>query len=536
MDPTPIAASPPAMITLAAMADEPALDGNKLLVDAPPRTDSPQGTASGYTSSEADSTDAPSAVASDMKGKTLRELIAPRFWSTVVLAALAASAPLVMSTTVIIVALHRLFFRTSAVPWNGKTAIISGGKMTKAFIVAKALKKQGCRVVLVETSKYWMVASRFSNAVDRFVTVPIPEKHPEAHLAAVAKLAEEEKADLYVPVTSPVASQYESRLHEVLPPRCFCWSLPSDQCCMLDDKVVFCNSAAELGLSVPASHRICSHDDVRAFNEKLHAERAAHPQGKHEKFIFKNLQYDSMHRLDLFTLPCAPAKLDAYLADIFIDEANPWTVQTFITGNEYCGGGVFKDGKILAFADNEASISCFNYEPARLPKIRAWLETYVSARKLSGIACFDFIVEADGTPYAIECNPRASSNLATFYNSPGLGAVLCNPHEPPYENAVEPLPSVVETYWLFSEAMGAVKAIRQAGVAKAPYVAAQRAAALLSTVLLKKDAYFTYDDPLPFLALLYVHIPVLLLRNLVTGNKWAKIDPCIGKMTEENGD
>ena len=27
-----------------------------------------------------------------------------------------------------------------------------------------------------------------------------------------------------------------------------------------------------------------------------------------------------------------------------------------------------------------------------------------------------------------------------------------------------------------------------------------------------------------------------LARNVRTGNKWAKIDPCIGKMTEENGD
>lgn len=466
----------------------------------------------------------------------MRELIEPRFWSLVVLGAIALSAPLVISCTAIVVAFHRVFFRSKDIPWNGKTAIVSGGKMTKAFAFVKQLKAQGCRVVLVETSKYWMVASRFSNDVDRFVTVPIPEKEPEAHRAAIAKLAEEEKADLYVPVTSPVASQYEARLHDVLPSHCFCWSLPYDQCCMLDDKVAFCNASAEIGLSVPASHRICSHDDVRAFNEKLHTERAADPQGKHQKFIFKNLQYDSMHRLDLFTLPCAPETLDAYISDITIDEANAWTVQTFITGDEYCGGGVFKDGKFLVFTDNLASISCFNYKAARLPRIRQWLETFVSAYKLSGIACFDFIVDADGTPWAIECNPRASSNLTCFHETPAMGAVLCNPFEPPYHRVVEPLPSSVETYWLFSEAMYAVQAIRAAGLVKLPYVAAQRAAMLISTLFHKKDAYFEYDDPMPFLALLYVHIPVLLMRNLKTGNKWAKIDPCIGKLTEENGD
>ena len=82
-----------------------------------------------------------------------------------------------------------------------------------------------CRVVLLETSKYWMVASRFSNCVDRFATVPVPEKDPDAFLEAVRALAVEEKADLFVPVTSPVASQYEAHVASVLPAGCRSWSL-----------------------------------------------------------------------------------------------------------------------------------------------------------------------------------------------------------------------------------------------------------------------------------------------------------------------
>merc|ERR1711865_995958 len=50
----------------------------------------------------------------------------------------------------------------------------------------------------------------------------------------------------------------------------------------------------------------------------------AEPDAKHPRYIFKNLQYDSMHRLDLFTLPCKEGKLLAF--------TNPWTVQTFIVG------------------------------------------------------------------------------------------------------------------------------------------------------------------------------------------------------------
>lgn len=489
--------------------------------------------------------------------KTLMQMIEPRFWSVVVLASLAAFAPMLITGTVAVTALYRLFgARAEKVPWNGKTAIVTGGKvrssldippmphvpsshpprlsrpcaqMTKSFVIIKQLKAQGCRVVLCETKKYWMVASRFSNCIDRFVTVPVPEKDTEGFLSAMVNLAEEEKADVFVPVTSPVASQYEARLNSVLPKRVQSWSLTYEDCEDLDDKVAFCNSAAEMGLSVPRTHRVVNNAEVRAFNEKLQAQLDAAPAGtKQPRFILKNLQYDSMHRLDLFTLPCAPAKLDAYLADITIDEANPWTVQTFIVGDEFSTCAVVKEGRLLTFSDNAASISCFNYLPERNPRLREWVTTFCAERRVSGIVCIDFIVDKDdGTPYAIECNPRFSSNIASFYNNPAFGAVLCAPDA--FSSAVEPLPSAVETYWLFSEIWAAV-----AGKGEASYPA--RALTLLHTLLHKKDAYFDASDPLPFLAHFCVHLPTLLVRNLYNGNKWAKIDPCIGKMTEENGD
>jgi hypothetical protein len=203
-------------------------------------------------------------------------------------------------------------------------------------------------------------------------------------------------------------------------------------------------------------------------------------------------------------------------------------VQTFVVGDEYSTCGLVKDGKLLVFTDNVASISCFNYLPARNHKLRQWVETFCAARRLSGIVCIDFIVDSDGTPYAIECNPRASSNLTNFYNNPALGSVLVNPDTS--TGTVQPLPSAVETCWAFSEAW--------ATVAKAPSLLSlpRRLLGLLHSLTFKKDAYFDAADPLPFLALNFIHIPTLLVRNLFTGNRWAKIDPCIGKLTEENGD
>ena len=103
--------------------------------------------------------------------------------------------------------------------------------------------------------------------------------------------------------------------------------------------------------------------------------------------------------------------------------------------------------------------------------------------------------------------------------------MLANPESCLFDKTVEPLPDVVETYWLFAEVWAALSKPSLASFS-----------AVYDAIFHKKDAYYDPRDPLPSLALLYVHLPTLLARNIYKGNNWAKIDPCIGKMTEENGD
>ena len=50
------------------------------------------------------------------------------------------------------------------------------------------------------------------------------------------------------------------------------------------------------------------------------------------------------------------------------------------------------------------------------------------------------------------------------------------------------------------------------------------------------DAVFDWSDPLPFLVLHHVQIPLLLWRSLLQGKDWVKIDFNIGKLVEPAGD
>jgi len=452
--------------------------------------------------------------------------LSSRLSSLAVLIAAAVCFPFVLTITLALSLFYRLTSTKSPPPASiGKTCIVTGGKMTKALHTARMLKRAGCRVVMVETHKYYMVASRFSAAVDRFVTVPVPEQAPEEYLKAIKVLAYEEDADVFVPVCSPVASVYEAQVARVLPPHCISLSLPEAMTAALDDKVVFAEMARVAGVSAPDTQRMCSKEAVHAFNNEL---RAKGPAAR--TYILKNLSYDSMRRLDLFTLPCEPTKLAAYMADLTITADLPWGVQEFITGVEYSTCAVVHEGALTLYTDNVASISCFNYQYKGDARLRAWVADFCKYHRISGIVCIDFIIdESNQVPYAIECNPRMSSNITNFHDSPTAARAFLEAPALAAKGHVEtPQPSAGETCWMAVEMYYALT--------KPGYTLAQRAAKIIDTLFYKKDAYFTPGDVLPFLALHFVHIPTLLARNIRRGNRWAKIDMCIGKLTEEDGD
>ena len=46
--------------------------------------------------------------------------------------------------------------------------------------------------------------------------------------------------------------------------------------------------------------------------------------------------------------------------------------------------------------------------------IQEWVKTFVKNTNLSGLVCFDFLVDKDDNVYCIECNPRLHSAIVSF--------------------------------------------------------------------------------------------------------------------------
>ena len=393
-----------------------------------------------------------------------------------------------------------------------KRILITGAKMTKALQLARSFHRDGHEVYLVETHKYWLSGHRFSRAVKQFFTVPVPEKDSDGYCQALLEIVKRNNIDLFVPVSSPVASYYDSLAKKVLEPECESIHFDPEVTAILDDKHAFCEKAKALGLSTPKVFRITKPQQILAFDFERDG----------SQYIVKSIDYDSVLRLDLTKLPFD--NMEEYVCKLPISASNPWVMQEFIRGQEYCFHATVRKGEIRLHCCSESSPFQINYRQVNNPDIYQWVETFVQKMNLTGQVCFDMIQTEAGTVYPIECNPRLHSAITMFHDHPGVArAYLLDSNSE--EEPIMPLPNSKPTYWTYHELWRLLN-IRSLAELNLWW---QRLAE-------GTDAVLQADDPLPFLMLHSWQIPLLLLNNLRRLKGWTKIDFNIGKLVETGGD
>ncbi|MEO1691509.1 MAG: ATP-grasp enzyme [Cyanobacteria bacterium J06631_6] len=414
---------------------------------------------------------------------------------------------------VLLTAIKGLFARrpdpTSVI--EQKNILITGAKMTKALQLARSFHRDGHNVYLVETHKYWLSGHRFSRAVKGFFTVPVPEKEPEAYCQALVAIAQQKQIDLFIPVSSPIASYYDSLAKKALEPYCESIHLDPAETAILDDKHAFCTKAQEFGLSAPKVWRISDPQQILDFDFASDG----------SKYIVKSIPYDSVLRLDLTRLPFP--EMEEYVRSLPISESKPWVMQEFIRGQEYCFHATARKGKIRLHCCSESSPFQVNYRQVDNPAIYEWVATFIEKMQLTGQVCFDMIQTEDGTVYPIECNPRLHSAITMFHDHPGVANAYLTDGET--GAAITPLPDSKPTYWTYHELwrLFSIRSPKELNI-------------WLKKVTQGTDAILTADDPLPFLTLHHWQIPLLLLDNLRRLKGWVKIDFNIGKLVEIGGD
>ena len=389
-----------------------------------------------------------------------------------------------------------------------RTVLLSGGKMTKALALARAFHRAGHRVVLVESARYRTTGHRFSRAVDRFRTVPDPAD--PGYADALLRVVREEGVDVYVPVCSPVSSVADARAKPLLEPYCEVLHPGPDVIGLLDDKDAFAATAASLGLDVPETHRITDPAQVAAFDFGAHPDRT---------YVLKSIAYDPVRRLDLTPLPRpTPQETEAFARSLPISADNPWILQEFVRGREFCTHSTVRDGEVTLHGCCASSSFQVNYAHVDRPDIEKWVRRFVGALGVTGQLSFDVIEAPDGRVVAIECNPRTHSAITMFHDTPGVSDAYLGRGT----GTLVPRRGARPTYWLHHELWRLLGGPDRAGT--------------LRRIGSGTDAILDPADPLPFLLVHHLQIPWLLLRALWRGSDWVRIDLNIGKLVEPAGD
>jgi len=365
------------------------------------------------------------------------------------------------------------------------TVIMTGGKMSKTLHLARCLRSFAeannqiqLKIVILESVRFRYNATRFSRCVDHFVPISSPRDSEEAYMDGIYNVCLEYDATHFLPVAAPVEAVCDALLKPRLERELGVSVLHTDHdlCCILDDKHRFgCFLRNILSVRSPRTYQVSTNQALREWNKVFHKDRKL---GKLPRsIVLKNLQYDPIHRLDLFQLPADGITLEHYLSKIKNDgnpitEKQPWQLQEFlIDGKEYSAMIVVRSNFLMTMTCCQSSASQLNYIHVQVPAIQAWLDSFMTALQqseytLTGQLCFDFMVvkeSGEDVAYPIECNPRVHTQC-TIYNTNKtrslLGHMLLN--DQPLAHLKEKMSALLyqdygpesdqpETFWFYNE-------------------------------------------------------------------------------------
>lgn len=279
--------------------------------------------------------------------------------------------------------------------------LLTGGRAPATLELARLLQAAGHEVFVAE-SMPWPL-TRFSRAVTANFRVPPPRFAPAAFIEALIEIARREQIDCLIPTCEEIYTVAHGR--ERLAGYCSVFAADLVTLHRLHHKGCFVELARQLGLAVPETRLVYS----RAEAEALLA------TGR--EWVFKPVY--SRAGSQTIIRPRRPTEL----ARAEFRPDRPWLAQAFVAGRQLCTFSLAHQGRLTAHAAYATEFclgagSTVRFAPLDHPAARAWVEQFVAGCRFTGQIAFDFIEQADQQVIALECNPRLTSGIHLFHQTP----------------------------------------------------------------------------------------------------------------------
>lgn len=438
--------------------------------------------------------------------------------------------------------------------------------MNKGLMLARAFHQAGHDVIGADFEPYGVpVSGRFSRALKKFYPLPKPtEQDGAAHyIHDLLQIVRREKVDLWVSCSGVASAVVDGQAKEVLERRSDCVAIQFDveTTSMLHEKHSFIQRARGLGLPVPETHNVTSRSAV---HKVLNASPPPSPVRKRKQYIMKSVGVDDASRGNMTLLPRRTiSETYQHVSGIPISSANPWVLQQYIQGKEYCTHALVVHGQVKVFVACPSSELLMHYEalpsssPLSLSMLR-FTQAFAarSGGHMTGHLSFDFLVEESVTEKGlemvlqpIECNPRAHTAVVLFN---GLATEMANAYlsaleEPrnhingsappaelePADPILTPTTTPDKYYWLGHDIVSLLflpllplLRLRQQQQRKTGLLGAylRGVGGLARRCLFWRDGAFERWDPLPWWWLYHVYWPGVFAACALRGERWSRVN------------
>lgn len=440
--------------------------------------------------------------------------------------------------------------------------------MTKSLIICRAMHLSGHRVISAEVPRWFAFPpNRFSASVSCYYKLPDPTcsvKARKAYVTTLINIITQEKVDLWVPVSEESTTIPDCEAAEDIQkrvPSCKVFHLTTNVATTLHKKREFTAFLETFWPTTPKTHvftdrqvlseflaldsenkQLLKNDPVECGLVNIETESCSE-----KSFFLKAVEEDNSTRA-LQTIVPRPTRKETQdlINSLHISKSQPWMLQDYIQGTEYCTMAVITKSQTRLFVACASRDVLMHYKalPSEAPLTRALMDfnqqvvrqLSVNGQQINGQICLDVIVRqkkesSEYEIYPIECNPRTHTAVTTFSETPlDLAKVyldILNIEQGHTSTDHKCLfPSLTGRYWIGHDlVVYCVLPILQTLAGSAGIGLLDRNfREFLNHIVLWKEATFEIWDPLPWFLLYHFYLPVIFLKCIWEGYSWPRMN------------
>lgn len=339
--------------------------------------------------------------------------------------------------------------------------LLTLGRLAKGLELARCLSRAGHKVIIADPFRWHLAKPSRHVAKSYKVTAPVEDL--EQYLEDLLAIIDADSIDLVIPVSEEAL--FASRIGPLLPDRTALFGPTFARMAKLHDKLGFARLCHAMGLPAPETYAADSAEAVHLATRS--------------DYVIKPIHGCSGIGLRLKQKGDPLTGTDIRAGNL---------IQQRLYGRQISSFSIVRDGQVQVTALYEGdlylgTVSVRFRRVDGLDQVRDWIKAFVAAEDYSGFISFDFFVTDDGTPFAIECNPRLTSGIHLLNQRTVAAFVTDKLTDAP----------IHKQNTAFQDAHAALT-VAVGSIAK-PLLYLKT----LCKVLTTKDVVFDWRDPIPFL-------------------------------------